>query len=235
MNRDNPFDPVNIVGGGGGGNDISDTNLVGYWKFDEGSGNTANDSSTNGNNGTISTATWTTGKYGNALNFNNNGTVIVPHSSSLNIGSNFTIISCVYLRSAGWSPTILAKGENSNYKIGFYAGTKKYYFTYYSNGSWRDMVGGTDTILSLSQWYYVATIVDVLNNQIKYYIDGTLADTINGNFTANPLVTNTGNLEIGHRTNGEYINGIIDEVRIYNRAFNSSEISTDYKKCINIQ
>src|ERR1700728_2906074 len=36
--------------------------LVGYWTFDEGSGTTANDSSGNGNNGTLATSqTWVTG------------------------------------------------------------------------------------------------------------------------------------------------------------------------------
>lgn len=34
--------------------------LVGHWKFDEGSGTTAADSSGNGNNGTLSGPTWTT-------------------------------------------------------------------------------------------------------------------------------------------------------------------------------
>ena len=43
---------------------------VAHWKFDEGYGNTANDSGTGGNNGTVTNATWTNnGKYGKALNF----------------------------------------------------------------------------------------------------------------------------------------------------------------------
>ena len=47
--------------------------LVGYWKFDEGSGTTASDSSGYGNTGTLSTGAsapgWTTGKVGGALSF----------------------------------------------------------------------------------------------------------------------------------------------------------------------
>lgn len=35
--------------------------LVGYWNFDEGSGTVANDTSGNGNNGTINGATWVAG------------------------------------------------------------------------------------------------------------------------------------------------------------------------------
>ncbi len=37
-----------------------ETGLVGYWKFDEGTGTTAGDSTSNNNDGTISGATWTT-------------------------------------------------------------------------------------------------------------------------------------------------------------------------------
>jgi hypothetical protein len=42
---------------------------VAHWKFDEGSGSTAYDSTNNNNDGTISGATWTTGKHGSALSF----------------------------------------------------------------------------------------------------------------------------------------------------------------------
>ena len=46
-----------------------DPSLVGWWKFDEGSGTTATDSSGNGNHGAIIGSTWTVGKEGQALNF----------------------------------------------------------------------------------------------------------------------------------------------------------------------
>ena len=42
---------------------------VAYWKFNEGSGSVASDSSTSGNNGAITGATWTAGRYSNGLNF----------------------------------------------------------------------------------------------------------------------------------------------------------------------
>ncbi len=46
------------------------TGLIGHWTFDEGLGTTAGDSSGNNLTGTISGATWTTGKISKALNFN---------------------------------------------------------------------------------------------------------------------------------------------------------------------
>ena len=38
----------------------NESGLVGYWNFNEGSGNTVTDLSSNGNNGTINGATWST-------------------------------------------------------------------------------------------------------------------------------------------------------------------------------
>ena len=48
--------------------DLND-GLLGYWTFDEGNGSVANDYSGNGNHGSIVGASWTTGKCGNALEF----------------------------------------------------------------------------------------------------------------------------------------------------------------------
>ena len=47
-----------------------DTNAaLGIWLFDEGNGNTAMDSSNNGNDGELVGAKWVAGKYGEALKF----------------------------------------------------------------------------------------------------------------------------------------------------------------------
>src|SRR2546423_14042651 len=46
------------------------TNPIAWWPFDEGSGTTALDSSSNNNAGTIIGATYTAGRFGSALSFN---------------------------------------------------------------------------------------------------------------------------------------------------------------------
>ena len=52
------------------GNEVQDLSLIAYWKLDEGSGNLALDSSTNGNDGTVhGDPVWTTGKIDGALSF----------------------------------------------------------------------------------------------------------------------------------------------------------------------
>jgi hypothetical protein len=66
--------------------------LVGWWRFDEGSGSVATDSSGNGNKGTINGASWATGKYGDALSFDGaSNYVSMSHNSVLSFGTgNFS-------------------------------------------------------------------------------------------------------------------------------------------------
>ncbi len=71
----------------------ADTGLVGYWKFDEGSGTTATDSSGNGNTGTIYGATWVDGKSGKALSFDGNDDYVVSTTVNFSTGSADRTIS----------------------------------------------------------------------------------------------------------------------------------------------
>src|SRR3989338_11291770 len=79
--------------------------LVGYWKFDEGTGTSAADSSGNGNRGTWggTGSHWVTGKVGNAGQFNGTDDYVsAPYTSSLNVGQpGMTITAWV-------SPTTLS-------------------------------------------------------------------------------------------------------------------------------
>jgi len=61
--------------------EAADPSLVGWWKFDDGSGTTAMDSSGNGNDGTLNGgAQWTDGQIGGAIQFNgSDSSVTAPH------------------------------------------------------------------------------------------------------------------------------------------------------------
>ncbi len=74
---------------------INPENITGMWLFNEGTGNTAKDSSGNKNDGKINGgAKWVDGKFGKALEFNgSDGWVEVPHSDTVSFkkGVSFTI------------------------------------------------------------------------------------------------------------------------------------------------
>jgi len=95
--------------------------LVAAYGFNEGSGTAVNDASGNGNNGTINGATWTTsGKYGNALNFNGtNALVTINNATSLQLTSAMTLEAWVYPTTVdiAWRDVIY-KGNDNYYLEG---------------------------------------------------------------------------------------------------------------------
>ncbi|MHC4083985.1 MAG: LamG-like jellyroll fold domain-containing protein, partial [Planctomycetota bacterium] len=83
--------------------------LVSNWKFDEGSGTTAYDS-TGTNDGIIYGATWTAGQIDGALSFDgSNDYVFVPHDTTLDITGDITISVWLYLNEGALYETIVSK------------------------------------------------------------------------------------------------------------------------------
>jgi len=99
--------------------------LVGYWPMNEGVGTLAGDASGNGNTGTLSGSsipTWTTGKRGNALNFNGTSAyVAISDSTALKGGSGSITLSAWYKRSAstGAFQTVIGKMYSVNAQPGY--------------------------------------------------------------------------------------------------------------------
>jgi hypothetical protein len=192
------------------------TGLVGYWNFNEGSGTTAADSSGNNNNGTISGATWTTGKYGNALNFNGSAGLVSINKDIIGSGAT-TISAWVYLNGYGQGGYgyILANGPAQFYTVGW---DKKLAFT--GNYNSNVLISASNSI-QLNQWVHVTITRDNLGTA-NVYINGTLNGTANQS-SGTPQAG--GSSAIGNAPSGsQTFNGLIDEVRIYNRALSASEV-----------
>ena len=92
--------------------------LVAAYAFDEGSGTTVTDVSGNGNNGTITNATWSTsGKYGDALSFNGTSALVtISNSASLQLSSGMTLEAWV-------NPSTV----NANYRDVIYKANDNFY------------------------------------------------------------------------------------------------------------
>ena len=86
--------------------------LVGYWSFDEGSGAVAGDASGNGKNGTISGASWTDGKRGQALSFNGTNNYV----DAGNVGSGVKTIS-FWIKADSVTNKILKLANGANIEV----------------------------------------------------------------------------------------------------------------------
>jgi hypothetical protein len=90
------------------------------------------------------------------------------------------------------------------------------------------------TVRSLSTWYHVAGVYDAAAGTLSTYVNGVLDNgTLSGTVPASQ-VNSSVNVNIGRRTGGFYFKGLIDEVRIYNRALTEAEVQTDLNTPINL-
>ena len=209
----------------------STDNLVGYWTFDEGSGTTAADSSGNGNTGTLyNSPTWVNGKRGKALSFDGQDDYVrVPQSASLDVTSQVTVEAWIHAYSYtdhnGENSHIISRTDTS--------GGSLYALMTYAPGS--EKVGyavkpvpnhqPSTQDLQLHVWVHLAMTYD--GSYVRLYINGQF-DTSYSQSGSIPTTTNW--LAIGCNSYGEtyaHFSGIIDEVRIYNKALTQQEIQAD--------
>ncbi|GBE06827.1 doubled CXXCH motif [bacterium BMS3Abin10] len=191
--------------------------VIAYYKLDEGSGSVANDE-TGYHDGTISGATWTTGKSGTALLFGGYGSYIFI-TQNIVVGENWTFET--------WFEAPLADVSNSHYLVvgnsddwpydshvvvdqtSNHLGMRCY--QHCGSPYFRD--SGYDMSLLLPGWHHLA--VTGYGSQQDYYIDGAYVGS-----------TEKANKDI------EYIasswGSTIDEVVIYDRALSAVEILDRY-------
>jgi hypothetical protein len=204
------------------------SDLVAYWKFDEAAGITAADSSGNGNTGTLANGPYATpGILGGAFYFDGvDDNVTVLDSPSLNPANAFTL-------SAWVNPAV----ESADFRAVF---AKNYTYYLYSSASGYcgngSVVAGfgegatgalvcDPTPLATYSWTYLALTYD--GSKLTLYRNGSAVATA---AASGAVPVSTGTLQIGASQYGEFFTGLIDEVRVYNRALNGTAIAAAYEQ-----
>jgi hypothetical protein len=208
------------------------SDIVATWHFDEGSGTVVSDSSGNGYDGAVHGATWTTGISGGALDFDGlDDYVGIVNSSSLDNLNALTFEAWIYPRiNAHWH--VISKGT----------GSKRLYSEAYQ--STLDLTGrvryqpthayatSIDNTVTLNSWQHVVMTWSTTDDTLRVFLNGE-------EVSYSSLSAGVGTIEddsshpytIGARSDlaaGCLFNGIIDEVRIYNRALSAQEIKGIY-------
>ena len=202
--------------------------LVGYWTFDEGVGNKAGDTSGNGRNGSLTSTTWTDGKKSKALSFN--GT-----SSYVDTGVDLTWSLTDSFSMAAWVKSTEAGGNNDsivskdNWEYIFYKNGSTIGFNHW-NTAGSDVITMTGTVADTSIWHHAVVTYDGSVTTGKLYIDGVLAATDSSN--AGTLQDRSETTKIGKGyawgAGDGFMNGTIDDVRVYNRALSQTEAQSLY-------
>jgi hypothetical protein len=203
--------------------------LVAAYGFNEGTGVQTKDASGQGNTGTLSNAIWTaSGKYGSALSFNGTSAwVTIADAASLHLTTGMTLEAWVRPTSgSGWRSAIL-KETPGGLAWSLYTANNGSRPVGYAHVDADVPVTGTAAV-ALNAWTHVALTFD--GAALRLYVNGTLLSTTN---LAGAMATSTSALRIGgNAVWGEYFKGLIDEVRIYNRALGVSEIQVDMATAI---
>ncbi|MDP3695466.1 MAG: LamG-like jellyroll fold domain-containing protein, partial [Desulfocapsaceae bacterium] len=195
--------------------DPNASGLVAWWKA-EGNGY----DSVRGNHGTLQAGTtYATGQVGQAFSFDGvDDYVNVPYSLSLELQESITIVA--WINSSNNSINRAIAGKAGGYQIFIEAGGHLDLGFY--NGTWTHLQ--SSITIPENEWVYVAGTFNSTDGTMQLYING-IPDT--SLVTAQRMSTNANGVKIGgFGSDGAPFSGIIDEVKIFNRALSALEIST---------
>jgi hypothetical protein len=202
--------------------------LVGWWRFDEGSGTTAYDLSGFGNDGALlNDAGWGVGYLSNSavLLDGDDGFVEVPHADILTVDNEVSVMA--WINTSRLEPPgqgyagIIAKGNSVRSYSLYTTAAGPLHFSTTSAGAY---VGTTSSAnVPLNEWVHVAAVV--VDGGHVYYMNGEPAGT-GGSGIELPGADDTDTVVIGrtHEGTGRSSIGLIDDARIYNHAVTQEDI-----------
>src|SRR3989339_351898 len=206
---------------------LSQAGTVAEWHFDEGTGNSASDSSGNNNTGTLNgSPTWVDGKISKALSFDGTNTYVsVNDSDNLDLTSGISIEAWVKTDVVTADTSLPETGRVVDKGVYILGARDKALFKLNIEVAGNKSVEKAWTSADINVWHHLVGTYD--GATMKLYQDGVkVAETaVTGN-----IVTNTSALIIGRQnpTGGARFDGIIDEVKIYNRALTDAEVLSHY-------
>lgn len=215
--------------------------LVGEWAFD---GN-ANDTSGNGNDGTVNGATLTSDRFGNAnsaYSFDGvedsiltTGTIGISGSQSRTVSAWININNFHDTTGEG-NMSFVKWGSEVNGQLNELMATGDQTIWWprsiVFHGHWEDFYSD-DNFTTTDSWYHVAFAYD--GSMGKIYLNGTLNSQSSLNLNTTDTAVSFGvNPDAIINPPGsdwnKYFDGVIDDIRIYNRALSSGEITELYNE-----
>ena len=209
---------------GGSTADIT-TGLAAQWKFTEGSGNYAYDSSGFGNTATLYNPTWWTSNYGMAISFSgSNSYGSVNESKSIEMTSALTVAFWVRASAnAASDPRIVTKLYDWDVKLN---GTNR--TPQFSSGS---LYAQLNYVLPLTAWHHVVFTFN--QGVVTGYVDGASVPFKANTFTvANATLPSYAYklyLAAYDGSGSSPFIGSLDDVRMYNRALSAADVLMLYQ------
>ena len=205
--------------------DIASTSgPVAEWKFDEGAGQSANDTSGNNYTGTLGSGAtadsadpvWSAGKYGKGLNFDGNNDYV--GMGNLNVTGDWTI--------SLWTNTDSSTAD-IQYPLSTTGANTGLFVEYGTHTDAWGFYDGTNTLdgsnLSEGSWYHLTVVKSGLTYTL--YKNGILENS----GTRNDV--DLSGVSAGRRGDGLwYYDGKVDNIQVYNYARTPAQIAWDYNR-----
>ncbi len=207
------------------------TNYVGVWHLPDGTTLSANDSTSNANNGTIVGATATAGQIDGAGSFNGSNTQIDVGGTGL-ATANITVSAWVNSNATQAMRIFAAKYTNvSGWALGMDDSTPNVvkWFTSTGNGVEDTLIStgtslcGSSNTLCNDTWYHVVGTYDGTTKRL--YINGVQNNSV---AWAGPIGYSGTTSHSGSLGGSQFFNGAIDEVEVSNVVRSSDWIATEY-------
>lgn len=209
--------------------------LVGYWRFDEGTGSMASDASGYSNQGTVlagaSTPQWASGRVGNAIDLDGADDMInIPATAVINQQGDRTFSAWIFPTATSYERDIIDGWHNpAGTSCGGHHVGQRNDGLIYRSGSAIDL-SATALGIPTNIFTYIAVVQRGSPATVEFYVNGALRKTM-GPYSV--VGSGSCDIKIGGR-NSSYSSGLgsfpgkLDEVRIYNRALSANEIKAIY-------
>jgi hypothetical protein len=196
--------------------------LVAHWKLDEGSGNTVYDSGTSGNNGTFEgDPRWVAGYYGGALEFDGTDNVDCGNDDSFNITDEITLSAWVNMAQRPavdtWYTIPWKENAYSMYLYGADNTLTTLCADFWLDTGRADIWDGPDIDIRPNEWTHIAVTFN--GTDFEFYVNGERDHTQN-----QPGTIEVSAINFLFTQAGSNFAGLIDDVRLYNRALTQAEI-----------
>lgn len=189
------------------------------------------DSSGNGNNGTISGATFDS-ELGNWLDFDGSNDYVLPSHTPYQSSGALTM--------AGWiNPDIVTQLQGVFSLRGGSSNSVKFLLSVNSDNALRlDSAstsgfitiasGNTNHKLSANKWHHIAATIDYTSKQFALYLDGNLVSSGTNSSIRSASTFNVDKFYIGANYAIQFFNGQIGQARVYSTALTQAEIKQNF-------
>ncbi len=214
--------------------------IVAYYSFDEEIGGVLPNEGPAGSvldgtiNGDAMLTTADGGRIREAMLFDGNGDFVdIGFDESLQV-TDYTVSAWVNLASKPTNAGILGTRFGSDTTFDFKVRPDDIHGDIGTGGGWINTdvdiragdVGSNDQggVLDVDQWYMVTYVIDDANQQVRLYLDADLKRTID--YSGAALLMQPGqSMRIGTSSGTEYMDGLIDELYVYERALSDEEVA----------